>query len=62
VGIPSATAYLTGVAGSIFAQLLADGKIEQKGVIAPEEAVSPDDFASGLSERGLRIRKRSRTG
>ncbi len=57
VGIANATAYLTGIAGSVFTQLLAAGKIRERGVIAPEKAVTPDDFASRLSCRGLTIRK-----
>ncbi|MFI5420036.1 MAG: saccharopine dehydrogenase C-terminal domain-containing protein [Nitrososphaerales archaeon] len=54
--IPNATAYLTGVAGSIFGQILAEGKV-QKGVVAPELAVSPEKFQKELEKRKIKIEK-----
>ncbi|MDA4112170.1 MAG: saccharopine dehydrogenase NADP-binding domain-containing protein [Thaumarchaeota archaeon] len=55
-GITNATAYLTGVAGSIFGQLLADGKVKT-GVAPPELAVEPNIFVAELGKRGIKIKK-----
>ncbi len=56
-GIKNATAYLTGVAGSIFGQYLANDKVP-KGVIAPELAVDSKEFARELESRDIKIAKR----
>jgi len=57
-GFKNATAYLTGVAGSIFGQYLAEDKVE-KGVVAPELAIDPQQFSKELEKRGIIITKRS---
>jgi len=56
-GFRNATAYLTGVAGSIFGQYLAKDRIA-KGVLAPEQAVNATEFAADLERRGIKITKR----
>ncbi len=53
-GFKNATAYLTGVAGSIFGQYLATDKIP-KGVVAPELAIDSSEFNSQLEQRAIRI-------
>ncbi len=57
MGLNNATAFLTGTSASIFAQLLAEGKILEKGVIAPETAVDPETFVAELKKRGVSISK-----
>jgi lysine 6-dehydrogenase len=59
-GLNNATAYLTGTAGSIFGQLLARGKVREKGVIAPESALDSAIFISELEKRKVRISKETR--
>lgn len=54
-GINNATAYLTGTAGSIFGQLLAMGKVRDKGVVAPESSVYPSVFLDELLVRGIHV-------
>jgi len=56
-GFKNATAYLTGVAGSVFGQYLAEGKVG-KGVVAPELAIDPQVFSKELEKRGIEIVKR----
>jgi lysine 6-dehydrogenase len=56
-GFKNATAYLTGVAGSIFGQYLAEDKVK-KGVMAPELAIDPREFSKELGKRGIGITKR----
>ena len=56
-GFKNATAYLTGVAGSIFGQYLAEDKVG-KGVLAPELAIDSQQFSKELEKRGIRITKR----
>jgi len=55
-GFKNATAYLTGVAGSIFGQYLAEHKVKN-GVVAPELAIDPQEFSKELGKRGIRITK-----
>jgi len=55
-GFKNATAYLTGVAGSIFGQYLAKDKIPN-GVIPPELAIRPSEFISELEKRGIKMTK-----
>ena len=43
----------TGIPVSIGAQLLAKGKIKEKGVFAPEGCVDPQDFIAEVMKRGL---------
>lgn len=57
-GFKNATAYLTGVAGSIFGQHLAEGKIS-KGVVAPELAIKPSEFVAELVKRGIALTKQT---
>jgi lysine 6-dehydrogenase len=57
-GVRNGTAYLTGVAGSIFGQYLAEDKIA-KGVIAPERAVKAAEFISELETRGIKMTKQA---
>lgn len=56
-GFKNATAYLTGVAGSIFGQYLAEGKVV-KGVVAPELAIKATEFVDELGKRGIAVTKR----
>jgi saccharopine dehydrogenase-like NADP-dependent oxidoreductase len=56
-GFKNATAYLTGVAGSIFGQYLALRKIPP-GVIPPEVAINPQSFMEELKKRGINITSR----
>lgn len=53
-GFKNATAYLTGVAGSVFAQFLSKGRVPE-GVIAPETAVDSNEFLHELQTRGIKI-------
>jgi len=53
-GVMNATAYLTGIAGSIFGQMIASGRV-QNGVNAPELAVSPQIFFGELEKRAIKI-------
>ncbi len=55
--VKNATAFLTGIAGSIFAQMLASGHVEQKGVLAPESAAKPLQFFNELKNRGVSVKK-----
>lgn len=57
-GPSNATAFLTGVAGSIFGQFLANGGIIEDGVVAPESAVDTRLFFNELDKRGIQVRKR----
>jgi lysine 6-dehydrogenase len=57
-GLKNATAFLTGVAGSIFGQYLAAGKIA-KGVISPEDAIDGASFVRELERRGISITKKT---
>jgi lysine 6-dehydrogenase len=59
MGLNNATAHLTGTAGSIFGQLLAGDRVNEKGVIAPESAVDPRVFLSELEIRGIHVIKKS---
>lgn len=45
--------YGTGVPASIGAQMLTQGKIAQKGVLAPEDCIDPDDFMEEIMSRGI---------
>lgn len=55
-GFKNATAYLTGVAGSIFGQYLAKGDVAP-GVSPPEIAIRSQSFVSELDKRGIKISK-----
>lgn len=54
----SATARMTGIPASIGAQLLAQGKVRQTGVLAPEAAFDPTEFIAELARRGIRVEER----
>jgi len=58
MGMNNATAYLTGVASSIFGQFLASGKVEEKGVLPPERAVDPRLFMHELKMREIAVAER----
>ena len=52
----SASEYLVGVPSSITAQMLAQGRIEQKGVLLPEVCIDPKEFIAELVKRpGIKI-------
>lgn len=50
-----ATAKMTGIPASIGAQLLAQGKVQRTGVMAPEAAFDPTTFIAELARRGIRV-------
>jgi len=50
----------TGAPPSIAAQMLLDGTITARGVLAPESVVSPERFFRELSRRRMRITRRTR--
>jgi saccharopine dehydrogenase-like NADP-dependent oxidoreductase len=50
----------TGAPASIVAQMIVDGRIRTRGVVAPESAVPTDPFFRALAHRGMRIVRRSR--
>ncbi len=47
----------TGVPPSIVAQMIVDGAIKHKGVVAPEIAVDPELFFKELEKRGCSVKK-----
>ena len=52
----SASEYLVGVPSSITAQMLAQGRIKQKGVVLPEVCIDPKEFIAELTRRkGIKI-------
>ena len=53
-----ATAKMTGIPASIGAQLLAHGKVQRTGVMAPEAAFDPTTFIAELARRGIRVEER----
>lgn len=54
----TATARMTGIPASIGAQLLAQGKVSQTGVLAPEVAFEPTEFIAELARRGIQVEER----
>ena len=50
----------TGAPPSIVAQMLLEGSITARGVLAPESAVPPEPFFAELSRRRMRITRRTR--
>ncbi|HIC94733.1 MAG TPA: hypothetical protein EYP09_10880, partial [Anaerolineae bacterium] len=46
---------LTAIPASIGAQMLAEGKIERKGVFAPEGCIEPAAFMAELTRRGIQV-------
>ena len=57
----SALAYLTGMPMSIVAQMLARGKILEKGVLPAEIGVKPEPFFAELAKRKVKILETSQT-
>lgn len=51
----SCSQHNVGVPGSIVAQMIAKGKINQKGVLPPEKCVNPVEFFNELGKRGIEI-------
>jgi len=51
----SCSQYNVGIPGSIVAQMIAKGEIQQKGVLPPEKCVEPKLFFEELCKRGIRI-------
>ena len=50
----------TGAPPSIVSQMILDGRIQTRGVAAPESAVPTDPFFRALAARGMRVLRRSR--
>src|SRR5207237_3105750 len=50
----------TGAPPSIVSQMIVDGRIQTRGVAAPEPAVPTDPFFRALAARGMRVLRRSR--
>jgi len=50
----------TGAPPSIVAQMLLDGSIAARGVLPPERCIEPQPFFRALSQRGMKIVRRSR--
>jgi saccharopine dehydrogenase-like NADP-dependent oxidoreductase len=50
----------TGAPPSIVAQMIMEGRIRCRGVVAPETAVPPVPFFRALAARGMRIVRRGR--
>lgn len=51
----------TGVPPSIVAQMITDGRVTERGVLAPEVAIDPDQFFAELEKRNCKIRKTEST-
>jgi len=56
-GVADKMARLTGIPAAIGAQLLAEGRIEARGVFAPEGCLAPQPFLDELSKRGIEIHR-----
>jgi saccharopine dehydrogenase-like NADP-dependent oxidoreductase len=56
-GVADKMGKLTGIPAAIGAQLLAEGRIEAKGVFAPEGCLAPQPFLAELSKRGIEIHR-----
>jgi saccharopine dehydrogenase-like NADP-dependent oxidoreductase len=48
---------LTGIPTALGAQMLAEGRIEEKGVFAPEGCIAPQPFLAELCGRGIEIHR-----
>jgi saccharopine dehydrogenase-like NADP-dependent oxidoreductase len=46
---------LTGLPCSVAVQMLGEGKVPAKGVMAPEACLDPDEFLARLAEGGIRL-------
>jgi saccharopine dehydrogenase (NAD+, L-lysine-forming) len=47
------TEYAVGVAGAVGAELIAQGKVHEYGVVPPELCIPPGPFRAGLAKRGI---------
>ncbi|HLC59273.1 MAG TPA: saccharopine dehydrogenase NADP-binding domain-containing protein [archaeon] len=50
-----AGSYNTGVAPSVMAQMIANGKVKERGVLPPELCIDPKYFFKELKKRGIKI-------
>ncbi len=55
---PRAYTRSVGIPLSIGAQMIASGKVKEKGVVAPEGAFDPVEFIEELARRGIKVRER----
>jgi saccharopine dehydrogenase-like NADP-dependent oxidoreductase len=56
-GVADKMGRLTAIPAAIGAQLLAEGRIEAKGVFAPEGCIAPQPFLAELSKRGIEVHR-----
>jgi lysine 6-dehydrogenase len=49
----TATEYAVGVAGAVGAELIAQGKVREFGVVPPERCIPPEPFRAALAKRGI---------
>ncbi|HYA54236.1 MAG TPA: saccharopine dehydrogenase C-terminal domain-containing protein [Thermoplasmata archaeon] len=49
----TATEYVVGVAGAVGAELIAQGKVREVGVVPPERCIPPAPFRAALAKRGI---------
>ena len=49
----TATEFAVGVAGAVGAELIAEGKVRDVGVVPPERCIPPGPFRSALAKRGI---------
>jgi len=54
-GVKNATGLLTGVGVSIVAQFILEGRVEKKGVVAPEICVPAEALFTELNKRGIKV-------
>lgn len=51
----SCSQFNVGVPGSIVAQMMAKGEIQQRGVLPPEKCIEPKPFFEELGKRGIKV-------
>jgi saccharopine dehydrogenase-like NADP-dependent oxidoreductase len=49
----TATEYVVGIAGAVGAELIAQGKVREVGVVPPERCIPPAPFRAALAKRGV---------
>jgi len=49
----TATEYVVGIAGAVGAELIAQGKVTEVGVVPPERCIPPAPFRAALAKRGV---------
>jgi len=49
----TATEYVVGIAGAVGAELIAQGKVKEVGVVPPERCIPPAPFRTALAKRGV---------